>query len=73
MVFLDILRGTILNRTYGEHKKLSGIYFPNFTIKNNIWSYSLWSPVIVDAPRSSRQLPTAPPRSAARALPVARL
>ena len=40
---LLIIRGTILNRTYGTHKNLY-IYIAIFT--NNIWSYLLWSPVI---------------------------
>ena len=31
-----LLRGTILNGTYGTHKKLPGIYLAIFT--NNIWS-----------------------------------
>ena len=40
----SVLRGAILNRTYGTYKKT--IYFAIFT--DNIWSYSLvWSPVIV--------------------------
>ena len=37
-----LLRGTIVNRTYGTHKNQ---YFPILT--NNIWSYLLWSPVII--------------------------
>ena len=37
-------RGTIVNRTYGTHKKLPGIYSAIFT--NNIRPYLLWSPVI---------------------------
>ena len=41
-VATTVLRGTILNRTYGTHKGLP--YWPFFT--NNIWSYSLWSPVV---------------------------
>ena len=40
---LILLRGTILNRTYGTHKK--NTYFAIFT--NIIWSYLLCSPVIV--------------------------
>ena len=39
---LLILRGGIVNRTYGTHKKT--LYLPIFT--NNIWSYLLWSPVV---------------------------
>ena len=39
-----LLRGTIVNRTYGTHKILSGIYFHIFIF--NIWFYLLWSPVI---------------------------
>ena len=39
-----LLRGTILNRTYGTHKNLPGIHFAIFT--NHILSYLLWSPVI---------------------------
>ena len=31
-----LVRGTILNGTYGTHKKLPGIYLAIFT--NNIWS-----------------------------------
>ena len=38
-----LLRGTIVNRTYGTHKNLYIYLF--FT--NNIWSYLLWSPAIV--------------------------
>ena len=37
-----ILRGAIVNRTYGKHKKLNILSV--FT--NNIWSYLLWSPAI---------------------------
>ena len=40
-----LLRGAILNRTYGTYKNLPGIYLAICT--NNIWSYLLWSPVIV--------------------------
>ena len=40
-----LLRGTIVNRTYGIDKNLPGINLTIFT--NNIWSYQLWSPVIV--------------------------
>ena len=43
-----VLRGTVVNRTYGAHKHLSGIYFAIFT--NNIWSYSIWSHVTVVSP-----------------------
>ena len=39
-----LLRGGIVNRTYGTHKNLPGIYLPTFT--HNIWPHSLWSPVI---------------------------
>ena len=42
--WLLLLRGAIVNRTYGIHKNLPGIHLPIFT--NNIWSYLLWSPVI---------------------------
>ena len=42
-----LLRGTILNGTYGTDKNLPGIYSPIFT--SNIWSYLLWSPVIAAA------------------------
>ena len=45
---LLLLRGTVVNRTYGTHKNLPGMYLPIFT--NNIRSYLLWSPVIVVAP-----------------------
>ena len=38
-----LLRGTIVSRTYGTHKK--PFIFPFFN--NNIWSYLLWPPVIV--------------------------
>ena len=41
-----LLRGTIVNRTYGTRKNLPGIYLPIFT--NNIWSYLMRSPVIVE-------------------------
>ena len=37
-----VLRGAILNRTYGAHEKTK--YFAIFT--NNIWSCLIWSPVI---------------------------
>ena len=37
---LAILRGTIVNRTYGVHK---GLYTYVFLL-DNIWSYLLWSP-----------------------------
>ena len=40
-----LLRGTILNKTYGTHKILPGIYFAIFT--NYIWSYLLCSPVVL--------------------------
>ena len=40
-----LLRGTILNRTYGTHKNLPGMYFAN--LNNKIWSYLLWFPAIV--------------------------
>ena len=39
---MALLRGTIVNRTYGTHKNLRVSVF--FT--NNIWSRLLWSPVI---------------------------
>ena len=40
-----LIRGTIVNRTYGHTKTyLVRIYLPFFT--HNIWSYSLWAPVI---------------------------
>ena len=45
---VEIWRGTIVNRTYGTHKNLPGTYLPIFT--NSIWSYLLWSPVIVYIP-----------------------
>ena len=51
-----LLRGTIVNGTYGMHKNLPGMYLTMFT--NNIWSYLLWSPVIVSKHRC--QIP--PPR-----------
>ena len=42
----ELLRGIIVNRTYGAHKNLYiYICFPLFP--NNIWSYLLWSPAIV--------------------------
>ena len=34
-----LLRGTIVNRTYGTHKNLPGTYFP--VLANNILSYLL--------------------------------
>ena len=37
-----LLRGTILNRTYGAYKNLPGMYFAIFTY--NVWFYLLWSP-----------------------------
>ena len=40
-----MLRGAIVNRTYGTQKNLPGIYVPVFT--SNIWSYLLWSAVIL--------------------------
>ena len=46
---LTLLRGTIVNRTYGIHKK--PVYLPIFT--NNIWSYLLWSPVVAPFPEVS--------------------
>ena len=39
---LALLRGTIVNRTYGTQKP---IHSPIFS--TNIWSYLLWPPVIV--------------------------
>ena len=39
-----ILRETMVNRTFVRYAP-KPIYSPNFT--NNIWSYLLWSPVIV--------------------------
>ena len=36
-----VLRGAILNRTYGTYKTYIVRYF-----SNKIWSYLLWSPVI---------------------------
>ena len=38
-----LLRGTIVNRTYGTHKKLHLHLF--LLLNSNIWSYLLWSPV----------------------------
>ena len=37
-----LLRGTIVNRTYGTYKNLYIYLF----LTNNIWFYLLWSPVI---------------------------
>ena len=54
--FTLLLRGTTLNRTYGTHKNLPGISVAVFT--NNIWSYLLWSPVIVTFDRSWTNLVT---------------
>ena len=45
--FFSVLRGTVVNGTYGIHKNLPGMYLPIFTINNNIWCYVLWSPVLV--------------------------
>ena len=42
---VELLRGAILNTTYGTHKKPK--YFAIFT--NNIWSYLLWTPVVLNA------------------------
>ena len=42
--FLVILRGAILNRTYGTHKNLCiSLFFTN----SSVWSYLLWPPVVV--------------------------
>ena len=41
---LLLLPGTIVNRTYGAHKNLPGIYLHMFT--NTSWYYVLWSPVM---------------------------
>ena len=38
-----LIRGTIVYRTYATRTKT--IYFPFAT--NNVWSYSLWSPVVL--------------------------
>ena len=46
---LILLRGAIVNRTYGIHKNL---YIQPFLLTDNIWSYLLWSPVIVYIPAS---------------------
>ena len=51
---IAVLRGGIVNRTYSTHKNLPGTYFPIFT--NNIWSYLLWSPVIVQTVYQNRAL-----------------
>ena len=42
---VQVVRGTIVNRTYGTHKNLHT--YPFFT--TSIWSYLLWPPVIVSA------------------------
>ena len=44
-----LILGTIVNGTYGTYKKT--IYLHIFT--DNIWSYLLWSPVIVIVGRES--------------------
>ena len=44
-----LLRGAIVNRTYGRHKKPT--YLPIFT--DNIWSYLLWSHVIIVRTRTA--------------------
>ena len=41
-----LLRGTIVNKTYGTHKNLPGTYLPIFT--NNIWSYFTMAPRCID-------------------------
>ena len=41
-----LLRGTIVNRTYGIHKKPTLVYISRFLL-TIFWSYQLWSPVIV--------------------------
>ena len=41
-----LLRGAVVNRTYGTHKNLPAIYFTIFTNNIDIWSYYLWPPVI---------------------------
>ena len=43
----NYLRGGILNKIYGSHKNLTGIYFAISTINNNTWSYLLWSHVML--------------------------
>ena len=40
-----LFRGTIVNRICGKHKTLPGVPLAIFT--DNIWSYLLWSPVIL--------------------------
>ena len=45
-MFYFLLRGTIVNRTNGTHKQLR-IFFTYFYYCNNVWSYLLWSPVIL--------------------------
>ena len=59
IVVFIVLRGAILNRTYGTGKNL---YISLFIFTDNIWSYLLWSPVIAllgqtisDWPRSLAQ------------------
>ena len=42
----ELFTGDRVNRTYGTHKNLPGIYLPVFT--DNIWSYLPWSLVIDD-------------------------
>ena len=37
-ILLRVLRGTIVNGTYGAHKNLPGIY-STFFFTNDIWSY----------------------------------
>ena len=44
-LYISLFLPTVLNRTYGTHKK-PGIIFAIFT--DNIWSYLLWSPEIVE-------------------------
>ena len=50
---LTLLRGTIVNRTYGTPKNLYEVYF--LTFARNIWSYLLWPPVILLTPHFVRR------------------
>ena len=43
--YTAVLRGAIVDRTYGRHKNLPGTYLPIFA--NKIWSYLLLSPIIL--------------------------
>ena len=48
----NLLRGTILNRTYGTHKNLHiSLFLPT------IFSYLIWSPVIISSREATQRSP----------------